>query len=128
VLGFFRKIIILFCSWLAFDLEAQVDTFISNVFKEKYTIHKININSNDYDFSPFIANKKLYFVSSRRENVGVVFTNHDTLMHYTDVYVANQIDSITFSTPSNMPAVTSNCCLENPKFTLYFKLSTLLVV
>ncbi|HRH64044.1 MAG TPA: hypothetical protein PLI68_12025, partial [Bacteroidia bacterium] len=66
--------------------------------KDKYWVEPVNINSEKDDFSPFMVNGTLYFISNRNTAVGVKYTSN-TNENTCDVYSANLLDSITFSKP-----------------------------
>ncbi len=108
MLDSFKRILLLVLVAICSSVFSQsADTAIAPLFKAKYAVSKVNINSKDFDFAPLLYNKKMYFVSSRRENIGIVYTNHDTTLHYTDIYSAKQIDSIRFEKPVKMHHVNS---------------------
>ncbi|MCE3228653.1 MAG: hypothetical protein K0S32_3204 [Bacteroidetes bacterium] len=60
-------------------------------------IKRLKVNSENSDFCPFILNGKLFFVSSRYNELGVVYADDKNNAETTDLFYTKKIDSITFS-------------------------------
>lgn len=63
---------------------------------------KLDLNSNEEDFSPVICNNKLIFTSARTTSFGIVYKEQGK-EHNTNIYYAAKKDSINFSTPKLWP-------------------------
>ena len=61
-----------------FQLTAQPKAPKKKVveLKDKYWVEPVNINSEKDDFSPFMVNGSLYFISNRSTVVGVKYTSN----------------------------------------------------
>ncbi len=76
------------------SLSGQKDTstIINPEFYNKYSLKETDVNTNRSEFSPFLFQDKLYFVSNRKITFGVIFKGDD----FTDVYTTAKTDSIHF--------------------------------
>ncbi len=70
-------------------------------------ITRLNINTAQSDFSPFVINKEIYFVSSRPTNVGIVYTDINDATEMTDIYSGIKKDSVNFKKISTLPVINS---------------------
>lgn len=84
----------------AFQVTAQPKVPKKKVLelKDKYLVEPVSINSEKDDFSPFLVNGTLFFISNRSTVVGLKYTSN-TNENTCDIYSANQLDSINFSKP-----------------------------
>ncbi|MBA3682383.1 MAG: PKD domain-containing protein [Bacteroidetes bacterium] len=70
-------------------------------------ITRLNINTAQSDFSPFVINKELYFISARPTNVAVVYTDVNNVTEMTNIYSGIKKDSISFKKISSLPIINS---------------------
>lgn len=70
-----------------------------------YKVIRLSINSQQADYSPFMVNKTLYFVSSRPAHTGVTYSSANSAEGLTDVFRADKKDSVRFRNVSAFPAI-----------------------
>jgi hypothetical protein len=111
-----NKFIFLLMSF-SFLCKAQIDenTIKASVKREDtctIKIKRLAINSEYSDFSPYILNNNLLFVSGRYNSLGIVYTgvHHEA----TDIYTATRIDSIRFKKVKELEGAVNTRFNEGP--------------
>ena len=86
-----------FLIWVLFLLiEAPLSCLAQSGDSSKVDIHRLNLNSNRSDFSPFLFDNKLFFSSGRENNVGVKYYTPEDGEELIDMFYAEKTDSVTF--------------------------------
>jgi hypothetical protein len=90
-------------------------------FSNRFLLKEININTGRSEFSPFLINNNLYFVSDRKITFAVIFTGDD----FTDVYSSTKNDSTSFAKAQLFKLVNSvtndgPVSFDKPGTSLYF--------
>lgn len=79
--------------------------FVNQKTREKFTIKKLDINSDNSDFGAFLNNGTLYFASARNLGNRKYGWNNEPFL---DVYKSTMSDSNTFSVPTAVSEVNSS--------------------
>ncbi len=77
-------------------------------------ITRLKCNSNQSDFSPFLFDKDLYFVSGRTNFTGIEYRDENNNSEITDIFVARMQDSVRSSKPVSLPGKINTKFYEGP--------------
>jgi hypothetical protein len=97
--------------------QNTTDTLANTMLPEdstKIKIMRLNINSENSDFSPFIFNKQLLFVSGRNNNAGVKYVDVNDESEITDIYSSLRVDSIKYKNTKSFDATINTKYYEGP--------------
>lgn len=75
----------------------------------KVIVEPIKINTEFSEFSPYLVNNTLFFISNRNEKLGLNYTSND--QNTADIYSCERIDATTFSKPK--PVVEINTIFDD---------------
>lgn len=98
--------------------QALADTLgnasLKNEDSTTIKITRLNINSDKSDFSPFMLNNQLLFVSGRNKYTGIQYVDKNGDTEITDIYAALKTDSIKFKTVKSFDAAINTKYYEGP--------------
>lgn len=92
----------------------------------RFKILRLEINSAQSDFSPFMYENMLYFVSGRKKGFAVQYVDHKNNPEITDLYAAERIDTIhfknlkAFDAPINTNYYEGPLCLNSSGNKIYY--------
>lgn len=93
-----------------FHCQSSVDSTYSNLSEDSITttITRLNINSAQSDFSPFVVKGSLMFVSGRNRHTGVQYVDQNNNAEITDLYSAGKIDQTHFTHAKPLQSINTN--------------------
>jgi hypothetical protein len=94
--------------WMSGHVLAQADSIpLYSAMEDSvpYKVTRLAINSQQADYSPFMLNNALFFVSSRPSHGGVTYSSANSSEGLTDVFRAERKDSVRFSNVSAFQAI-----------------------
>lgn len=89
---------------------AQADSLRTYTCQEDhllFAVSRLSLNTPQADYSPFLLNNTLYFVSTRPSRAGVVYTSASSQEGLSDVFQAEKRDSVRFVRATLFPAIST---------------------
>jgi hypothetical protein len=119
-----KKFISIFMILMSPVVKAQEPEALQKEDSLEFDVKRLAINSNAGDFSPFLRNNELYFVSGRARQESVKYLDRNQRSDITDIYVARKTAS-GFGRPRPLDAVNSAYyegpfCLNSNGTVMYF--------
>lgn len=125
-----------FCFYIVFYLNLSsfgqevLDTLGNASLKSEDSttmrVIRLTINSGKSDFSPFLINNQLVFVSARDKNLGIQYVDAAGESEITDIYTSLRVDSIKYKNIRSFdPSINTNYyegpfCFNSAGTTIYF--------